>query len=81
MGLPHDFSIRRELGRNILCYAVQVPLGHERKGRGIVQAQYGPHVSSKVDAIVLVAGCRLLTEQRGNTVLADVAIAYGLCFI
>lgn len=60
---------------------MHVILRHERERRRIVQPKYRPHVSSEVDAVVFVAGCRLLAQQCRDTVLADVAIAHGLCFI
>lgn len=76
--LLHNLSIRRQLVRNVLRYAVHVMLRHEWKGGGIIQPKYGPHVPSKVDTIVFVAGWRLLAQQCRNTILADVAIADGL---
>lgn len=48
---------------------------HEGKwGRG-VEAQDGAHVTADVDIVRLVVWRRLLAEEGGNAVLAEVAVA------
>lgn len=73
--LLHHFSVRGELGGNLLRESVKVFRRHQRKRCRRIEAENGPHVLSNVAPITPIALFRLLPEQDRDAVLTQ--IPYG----